>query len=139
MVANRANLGSILADNDVAAVSALPDSIAILREYFLLVYIAKQLAVTLFVSLFDCANHAEFSGNLLEAFLVSFLRHAVVHVSPLEIFACCGSLEIACGILDVTALEVLEPQFSVFFSFLAVSSKMSAICSKPSFLAFEAK
>ena len=61
MVANGANLGSVLADNDVATVSALPDSIAILREYFLLVYIAKQLAVTLFVSLFDCANHAEFS------------------------------------------------------------------------------
>ena len=75
MVANRAHLGSVLTDYDVSAVSALPNAIAVLREYLLLVHVAQQLAVTLLVSLFDCAYHAELSCNLLEPFLVGLLRY----------------------------------------------------------------
>lgn len=115
MVANGAHLRSFLADNDVAAVSALPDGITVLGEYLFFLYVAKKLAVTLLVSLLNGCYHAELGCDFLESFFVSFLSHAVVHVSPLIVFASGSCFKIACGVLDVSTFEIFEPQFCVFF------------------------
>ena len=59
MLADRAHFGSFLADNYVAAVGALPELIAIAREYKPAVNIGKKFALTLFVLFFDFAHHFE--------------------------------------------------------------------------------
>ena len=75
----------------------------------------RSLAVTLFVSLLDCAYHAELGCDLLEAFLVGFLSHTVIHVSPFIVLARGGRLEVAGCVLYVAALKIFEPQFSMLF------------------------
>ena len=126
MVAYGADFRSLLADYDVAAVSALPDAVTVFREYFFLLYVAEKLAVTLFVSLLDGCYHAELGCDFLEAFFVGFLSHAVVHVGPLEVLACCGCLKIACCVLDVATLKIFEPQFCVLF--LVACSLLEDVC-----------
>jgi hypothetical protein len=41
MVANRANLRSLLANYDVAAVGALPDAVAVAREHHFVLYVLQ--------------------------------------------------------------------------------------------------
>ena len=49
MIADRTYLWSLLADNNVAAVAALPDNIIVLREYTLLLNVVEQFAVACLV------------------------------------------------------------------------------------------
>ena len=85
--ANGANLRSLLANNDMATVAALPDAVAVAREDNALLDVLDQLAVALLVVTLDGANHTELSGNLLEALLVGLLGHTIVHVRPLIVLA----------------------------------------------------
>ena len=109
VVADWANLWSLLTYYDMTAVRALPDAIAVSREYELVLYVLQELAITLLVVLLDFSHHLKLSSNLLEAFLVSFLCHAWIHIGPLVVLTISCSFEILLSILDSTALQVLEP------------------------------
>ena len=113
MVADWANLWSLLAYYDMTAVRALPDAVAVTREDELVLHVLQEFAITLLVVLLDFSHHLKLGSNLLEAFLVSFLCHAWIHFSPLIVLTISCSFEILLSILDSTALQVLEPQLSV--------------------------
>src|SRR5699024_7726416 len=56
MSAYRADLGSLLADHNVAAVAALPDRIAFLGKYQAVLHIRQKLSVSLLMLLLDSRN-----------------------------------------------------------------------------------
>ena len=109
VVANWANLRSLLANYDMAAVSALPDAIAITREDQLVLYVLQELAITLLMMLLNLSNHLKLGCNLLETFLASLFCHAWIHFSPLIVLTSGCSFQILLSILDSTALQLLEP------------------------------
>lgn len=113
MVANGAHLRSKLADDDMTAVAALPDALIVAREDNTTLKVADELLIALLVVLLDSAYHAELSGDLLEALFLSLLGHTGVHVCPLVVLTGGSSLEVALGVLEVTTLEILEPELSV--------------------------
>ena len=113
VVANWANLWSLLAYYDVTAVRALPDAIAITRENYLVLNVLQELAITLLVVLLNLSYHLELSGNLVEALLTSLFSHAFVHLCPLAMLTLGSSQKVLFCTLDGTALQVLEPQLSV--------------------------
>ena len=92
MVANRADLRGFFANNDVAAVGALPDAVAVAGENETFLDVVEELAVTLFVFLLDGSHHLELPGDFGKALLAGFFSHAGVHVCPLEVFAISGIL-----------------------------------------------
>ena len=104
MVADRANLGSLLANDNMAAVGALPDDIAVLREDTLVLDVVQQLAIALLMSLLDGSNALELLGNLDESLLTGLTSHAGIHICPFEVLTTSGSLEIGSGILDSATL-----------------------------------
>ena len=53
MVADWANLRSLLAYYDMSAFRALPDAVAVTREDELVLYVLQELAITLLVVLLD--------------------------------------------------------------------------------------
>ena len=105
VVADGAYVGSLLSDDDVSAVGTLPDDIAVLREYALLLYIVQQPTVALLVCFFYGSDTLELLSNLGETLLAGLAGHAGIHVSPLEVLATGCSLQIAGSILDCTALQ----------------------------------
>lgn len=68
MLANRAKLRSLLAYNDVTAVAALPDAIAVAREHYAVLNVLQEFAVTLLVVLLDSTDATHSGSNLCEAF-----------------------------------------------------------------------
>jgi hypothetical protein len=64
---DRANFGRSLANYDMAAVGALPYSVAVLGEYQVAFYVCKQLSVSFFVFLFNCRNAVEQGSDIVEA------------------------------------------------------------------------
>ena len=113
VVADWANLWSLLAYYDMTAVRALPDAVAVAREDELVLHVLQELAITLLVVLLNLSHHFKLDCNLLEAFLASFLSHAWIHIGPLVVLTIGSSLQVLLCILDSTALQVLEPQLSV--------------------------
>ena len=113
MVAHGAHLGSLGANNNVTAVAAFPNLDAGFFKHGLGFHVLQQLAVTLFVGLLDSSNPTELLGKIVEAFLVSFLRHSVIHIRPLGILAL-GSMEQVLGGIAQLA-QSLEPQLCVLF------------------------
>ena len=113
MVTDGADGGGLLADDDVAAVGALPDAVALAGEDDAVLDVLQELAVALLVLFLDLAHHAEFGGNLLEAFFFRFLRHAGVHVRPLEVLAGSGIGQVLHG-RGHAVVQVLEPDLCVF-------------------------
>ena len=69
-----ANLGSLLALVDVAAVGALPYNLLALGKYFALLYVSQQLEVTSLMLLLDQTNLLEQESNLGEALFLSRLQ-----------------------------------------------------------------
>ena len=63
--------------------------------------------------LFDGSNHAELGSQFREAFLLSSLGKAFVHVSPFVVFAGSSSGQVCSRVTD--AVQFLEPHFGVFF------------------------
>ena len=113
MVAHGAHLGSLLADNDMAAVGTLPDGVAVAREDDVLLDVVQQLQVTLLVQFLDGSNALHLIGNLIKTFFAGLLGHTLVHVGPLEVLTCSSVLQILDGALNATTLQQFEPQFSV--------------------------
>lgn len=113
MSTNRADLWGFSANNNMATVAAFP------HLYFTLFKdsggfdILKQCTIALFMGFLDCANHAKLSGKLWEAFLFGSLCKALVHISPLVVFAI-GSGGEVCGSI-ANAVEFFEPHLSMFF------------------------
>ena len=113
MVADGADLRGVLADDDVSAVAAFPDREVIADEDDAFLDVVQELAVALLMVLFDGSDHAEFRGDLLEAFFIGDLGEAIVHVGPFVVLAFGRGEEVARGILDFAAFEVFEPELGV--------------------------
>ena len=118
-------LGRLLANHNVSAVAALPDYVAILGEYALLLDVIQELAIALLVLLLDFGHALKLLGYLVEAFLASLLGHAGIHVGPLEVLAISGCLKILGGALDSSAFQQLEPHLGVL---LLVVSRLLKDC-----------
>ena len=112
MLTYRAKLRSLNAHHQVAAVTAFPQSNTALFEDRLGLHVVQKLAITLFVSLLDGSNAAELLSQLMEAFLIGFTSHAVIHVSPLVVFALGCMQQVLSSIAQLT--QCLEPQLGVF-------------------------
>ena len=117
MLADRANLGSLGANDQVAAVTALPHSNAALLKDGHGLHVAQQLAVALLVGLLNGSNATELLGQLMEAFLVGLTGHAVVHIGPLGVLALGGVEQVLGGIAQLA--QSLEPQLGVFLLVLS--------------------
>ena len=113
MVTYRANSWSLLADNDVTTVAALPDAVALTREYYAILDVLQELAVTLLVVLLNLTNAAELNCQLREAFFHSILCHLLVHISPLVVLTSSCVSEVLSSCRDITLMEELEPDLSV--------------------------
>ena len=114
MVADGADVRSLGADHDVAAVGALPDGVAVTREHQTILNVRQKFSVPLLVLFFDGAHHLELEGDLLEAFLAGFAGHAGVHVGPFKVFTGGGVCKVLFGAGDAV-VEVFEPDFGVLF------------------------
>ena len=57
MLAYGADCRCFLSDDDMSAVHALPYAVVVTREYYALLNIAQQLAVTLLVGFLNLGNH----------------------------------------------------------------------------------
>ena len=114
MVAHGANLRGLGADDDVAAVGALPDAVAVAGEDYALFDVGKELTIALLVLFLDGAYHLELCGNRVEAFLAGFFCHAGIHIGPLEVLAGSGVLQVLYSAGDFAAMQVFEPDLGVF-------------------------
>ena len=94
MGTDRANRGCFLADDQVAAVAALPHDDTGLLEGGLGFHIVQQRAVTLLVALLDGSHAPHLLRQRMEAFLVGFLSHTLIHIRPLEVLALVRGLEV---------------------------------------------
>ena len=112
MGADRTDVGRLSADDNVTAVRALPDAVAVAREHQTVFYIVEQLEVTCLVLLFDRADHLEQVCDMVEAFLARFPCKGCIHIGPLVVFAGCCGLEVRDRIID-TSVEQLKPDFCV--------------------------
>ena len=112
MVTDGADGGGLLADDDVAAVGALPDAVALAGEDDAVLDVLEELAVALLVLFLDLAHHAELGGDLLEAFFLRFLGHAGVHVRPLVVLAGSGVGQVLHS-RGHAVVEVFEPDLRV--------------------------
>ena len=74
MSADRADLGSLGADHDMTAITALPNLNFTLGKDFLRLHIVQQGAVALFMMLFDSGNSAELCSKLVEALPSDYLN-----------------------------------------------------------------
>ena len=94
MVADRADLRSLLSDHDMTAVGALPDGVLVTGENHRILNLTQQLAVTLLMGLLNGADFGEEVGDLIKAFLLGGLGEAVIHVCPFEILTISGISQI---------------------------------------------
>ena len=113
MVANRANLGSLLTDHDMAAIGALPNGVLVTGEDHGLFDLAEKLAIALLMGFLNGADFLEKSSDLIETLFLSGLGETVIHVSPLEILTVSGVSEVNLGRRNRTAMEELEPNLGM--------------------------
>ena len=113
MIAHRADLRGGGPDDQVAAVAALPDLDAALFKDGLGLDVVQQRAVALLVRLLDRGHAAELGGELVEALLLGVLRHALVHVGPLEVLSLGGVQQIRGRVAQLA--QLLEPELGVLF------------------------
>ena len=115
MCANRANLGSFLAEVDVTAVAADPSLFgAVFAEDFTFFDIFAQSSVALLVLFFDLAYGLEQEGNVVKAFFFCFLREGSVHIGPLVVFTSGSILQVVQG-GAYAVVQQLEPDFCMLF------------------------
>ena len=99
----------------MSAIAAYPDAIAVAREHQCVLNVLQQLAITCLVGLFNLANLSKLNSQFLETFFLGLLRHTVVHVGPLVVFAFGGNLQVLAGVANLAAMQVLIPQLGMFF------------------------
>ena len=114
VIANWAYLRSFLTDNDVAAVGALPNGIAIAREDDAIFNVFQQSEIAFLVLLFYFGDQFEEHGYLGEAFLAGGLGHTGIHVGPLVVLASGGIFQIGLGIRHIAIMQELEPNLGMF-------------------------
>ena len=111
MVADGADVGSLGADDDVAAVAAFPHLHFALGKNFFGLDVVQQGAVTLLMVLLDGGHTTELGGQLGEALGFGGTGKAFVHVGPLVVLAGGGSGQILSGGAD--AVQFFKPQLGV--------------------------
>ena len=119
MRADRANVGSVLTNYDVAAVGALPYSVAFFREYKLALNVSKELSVSFFVFLFDSRYAFKQGCDVVETFFASRLSEFCVHIRPFVVFTHSSCQKVFFGGRNFAAVKELEPNFSVFLFVLS--------------------
>ena len=113
MEAYRADLGGLLADDQVAAVPALPHGLASLLKDGFHLHIVEQLAIALLMGLFNGGNRTEPGGQLHKALFLRFLGEGSIHIRPLVVFTLRRMKQVGGGIAQLA--QGFEPKFSVFF------------------------
>ena len=116
MLANRAYLGRLRANHDVAAIAAFPNLHFALFKHALGLYIRQERAIALFVFLFNGRHAAELLGQIVEALFIGFAGHARVHVRPLGILALGRVQKVFRRVAQLA--QVLEPQLGVLLLIL---------------------
>ena len=97
VVASRAHFRSLRTYYDMTAVTALPYFHFALLKHSSRLNVVEQCAIALLMTLLDSCYEAEFLCQLVEAFLVSGLRKAFVHIRPFVVLAFCSILKVLCG------------------------------------------
>ena len=115
MVAHGALVGGLGADDDVAAVRALPDGVAVAREDKTVLDVLQEFAIAGLMLAFDGSDLTELLGNLVESFGFSLGSHAVVHISPFVVLALSSVLQVGLSVSHLAAVEVLVPDLGMFF------------------------
>ena len=115
MLAHWAELRSLLADYNVAAVDALPHHVAVAREYQFALNVGQELAIAGFVLSLDFAYQVKQGSDSVEAFFASLGSKAGVHVGPFVVFAVGSIHKVVGSARNITAMEKLEPDFCMFF------------------------
>ena len=113
MGADGADLRRGGAHDDMSAVAALPYLDLALGEDGGGLHVLKQGAISLLVLLLYGSHHTELDCKLGEAFGLSSLGEAFVHIRPLEVLAVSGGGEVLCG--AAYAVQLLEPELGVLF------------------------
>ena len=113
VVTDGADFGGGGADDDVAAVGALPDGVAFFGEDHFVFDVLEELAVALFVMLLDGADHLEFLRDFLETLFTGFAGHPRIHIGPLEVLAVRGVGQIGFRAGHGAPVQILEPDFGV--------------------------
>ena len=113
MRADGAHLGSILADDDMAAVGALPDHVAVAGEHKAALNIRQQLAVAVFVLTLDLSHFFKQESQVVKALFLGVLRHLGIHIGPLVILALGGVQQVVGRAGNGVAVQRLEPQLGV--------------------------
>ena len=103
----------LLADNDVSAVRALPNCVAIAGEYEVALYVRKKLAVSLLVMLLDLADLLKEECDAGEALFLRYASKLCVHIGPLVVLALSGVEKVyRCG-GNLAVVKKLEPDLCV--------------------------
>ena len=111
MCANRANLRSLGAHNDVSAIAAFPNLHFASFENFSSLHIVEECTVALFVAFFDGRYAAELLCEFRKTFLLRSLCKSCVHIRPLIVLPFgCGSEIFRC---ITNTVQLLKPEFSV--------------------------
>ena len=106
-------LGCLFTHNHMSAITTYPYAVIIARKDNPLLYICEQSAVTLFVVAFYSPNHAEFGSDGGKSFLLSLLRHTVIHICPLIVLPLCGLMQISHSVRNITAIKQFVPKFGM--------------------------
>ena len=115
MLADRADLRSLLANDDMAAVGAFPDAIFIARENYRILDILKQFPVSFLMGFLYGSYAGKQERYVIETFFFGSLGETSIHVGPLVIFTSGSILEIYLRRWHLTAMEYLEPYLSMLF------------------------
>ena len=113
MLADGTHVGSLGSNHQMTAVAAFPHGDAALFKDLHGFNIVQKLAVALLVSLLDGGNPTELLRQIMEAFLIRFLRHSVIHIGPLGVLTLGGMEQVFGGIAQLA--QSLEPQLCVLF------------------------
>ena len=116
MIAGRAYLGGLFANDDMAAVAALPHLDFAFSKDLRHFHIVQQGTVALLMMPFNGGNHAEADGQIMEALFVGRFGKAIVHIRPLVVFALGGGEQVLGGGAD--AVQLLKPQLGMLFFIL---------------------
>ena len=112
MLADRTDFRRFLTDDNVSAVDAFPDDIAVLGEYAVALDVGEKLAVAFLVSLFNGTNSLEQCSDLREALFLCLPCKFLIHIRPLVILAGSSIAQVLCRFRH-TAVEQLEPDLCV--------------------------